>query len=163
MTAGNDNIDGNKYDDEIFGSTGGDKISGNGGNDYLGGESGNDTLVGGAGNDWLLGGYGYDTFVFDTKPGSKNVDYILDFDFTYDMLNLSKKAFSAYKTSGVDLTDDFVSGYGAYALDKSDHFIYDKNDGSLYYDADGSGKKAAVLIAVLYGTPTLSANDLEII
>ena len=122
-----------------------------------------DNIRGGLGNDSLTGGDGNDIFIFDTKPNSlHNVDTITDFTSGTDSIELSHKIFKGY-IAGADLTNDFVSGDGA--LDKTDHFIYDTTSGSLYYDADGSGHKAAIKIAVL-GTdthPMLDASDLHII
>jgi Ca2+-binding RTX toxin-like protein len=44
----------------------------------------------------------------------------------------------------------------------SRHFLYDTASGNLYYDADGSGVKAAVQFTTLTGHPTLVASDLLI-
>jgi Ca2+-binding RTX toxin-like protein len=127
------------------------------------GGSGNDVFNGGLGNDTLTGGAGNDTFVFDTKPNaSTNIDSITDFISGSDDINFSKKLFTAYRTAGVDLTNDFVSGAGATANDKSDHFLYDTNTGYLYYDADGNGSKTPVQFVTLMGIVSLAASDLHI-
>jgi Ca2+-binding RTX toxin-like protein len=41
--------------------------------------------------------------------------------------------------------------------------VYNSSTGALYYDADGSGAGAAVLVATLQGTPTVSATDITVI
>ena len=138
--------------------------TGNGSANVITSGPGNDTLNGGGGNDTLTGGGGSDIFVFNTKlDGKNNVVTITDFVSGQDSLDLSKKIFSAYATVGADLTNDFVSGPGAVAHDKTDHFLYDTATGNLYYDIDGNGPKAPILFATLTGHPTLVASDLHIV
>jgi len=43
------------------------------------------------------------------------------------------------------------------------HILYDATSGKLFYDADGNGTQAAVLIATLAPATTLHAGDLFII
>jgi Ca2+-binding RTX toxin-like protein len=99
-------VDGLKGNDAIFGSELGDELRGNAGNDALSGGGGSDRLLGGAGNDTLSGGADADTFVF-AESGSKNRDYILDYDFDQgDRIDLS-----ALLDAGFGLTSliaDFV-------------------------------------------------------
>jgi hypothetical protein len=53
----------------------------------------------------------------------------------------------------------FASGAGLTAgQDSSDRLIFDTTEGNLYYDADGSGADAAVLVANL-GNATLGLFD----
>ena len=138
--------------------------TGNSAANLITGGPGNDTLDGGGGSDTLTGGGGNDIFVFDTKlNATSNVDTITDFTSGTDAINLSKKIFTAYKTAGADLNNDFVSSASPVAVDKTDHFLYDTTTGNLYYDADGSGKGAAVLFASLTGQPTLVATDLHML
>lgn len=133
--------------------------------DWLVGDSGDNLLYGKAGVDTLTGGEGADMFIFDTKPGRKNIDTITDFQASaegpIDGIMLSKKVFTAYKMAGVDLAEDFV--IGSSALDASDHFLYNSSIGILSYDPDGSGPKQATDIATLSGLPTLTAAALQII
>ena len=56
--------------------------------------------------------------------------------------------------------DNFVSGDGAVAKDASDHLLYDTATGNLYYDADGSGKAVATLIAVFDNNALLTVDQL---
>ncbi|MDX5403552.1 MAG: hypothetical protein LPK02_15445, partial [Rhodobacterales bacterium] len=65
---------------------------------------------------------------------------------------------------GALTSDKFVFGDGAVAADSDDHFLYDTADGSLYFDADGSGSdEAPVLVAMLDGIPALEADDIVVI
>jgi len=54
-------------------------------------------------------------------------------------------------------------GDGAFRLgaaqDADDRILYDAGSGNLYYDADGSGFEAAVLVATLGSHPVLAAAD----
>ena len=58
----------------------------------------------------------------------------------------------------------FVAGSEPVAADADDYILYDTDDGSLYFDADGSGTDvAAVKIATINVTATLDAADFLVI
>jgi Ca2+-binding RTX toxin-like protein len=58
----------------------------------------------------------------------------------------------------------FVAAPGARAgLEADDRVMYDTSTGKLYYDADGSGSGGQAIIAVLQGTPALTATDIVVI
>jgi hypothetical protein len=40
---------------------------------------------------------------------------------------------------------------------------YETTTGRLYYDADGNGAGAALLVATLTGTPVVGAGDIEVL
>ena len=42
-------------------------------------------------------------------------------------------------------------------------FIYDTDGGQFYFDADGTGAGASVLLATFQGAPGLSLSDLVVI
>ena len=134
----------------------------------LTGSTGNDTLAGGLGNDILTGGSGSDIFIFDTVANaSKNKDTITDFTSGTDHIQFSKAIFTGLGSSVGNLTESqFWSGAGVTkAHDVDDRIIYNTTSGALYYDADGSGKGAAVQVALI-GTSTHSAlayTDIAII
>ena len=135
---GNDNINTFGGDDVIYGRGGADTI-------FAG--VGDDIIHGGAGMDVLTGAAGADIFVFDTKPSAKNVDEITDFSVKSDVIGLDHLIFRAIGKTG-DLASSAFH-IGNKAADASDRIIYNKNDGVLYYDADGTGSVAAVKFAVL--------------
>jgi Ca2+-binding RTX toxin-like protein len=137
----------------LNGSIYGEPLTGGTGNDTLNGAGGNDTLAGGLGKDILSGGTGGDTFVFNTKLGSTNVDIITDFASGLDKVRLSASVFTKLPVGAVPQAS-FVSG--AKALDSNDYLIF--NGSQLLYDADGSGKGAAVVVANIVGT--VVASDL---
>ena len=127
---GNANLTGNKQNNIIVAS---------GGDDYLEGKEGNDSLTGGA---------GADKFVFNTKFGSTNVDAITDFVSGEDVLVISKKI--AKKLAKNFTEDNFV--YSNKAEDSNDYLIFNSENNTLYYDADGSGSKSDAVAIVVVGT-----------
>ena len=129
-------------------------LTGGRGDDRLVGGEGRDRLYGKTGNDVLRGGENADVFVFDTRPHKKtNVDRIQDFDPEVDGIWLENKVFKALGKKGTSESPATLSKKmfwkGAKAHDADDRVIYDPASGALFYDADGTGKAAAVKIAVL--------------
>jgi len=155
---GNDTLDGGAGNDLLYGGTGKNRLMGQGGNDILYGganaetlqggdgndriygDSGNDYLDGGAGKDTLYGGWGRDSFVFKNAPNARtNVDTIKDFNVKDDTIRLENSIFKKLGKAG-KLNPDFFT-IGSKAQDQNDYLIYNKKNGYLYYDADGSGTK----------------------
>ncbi|HEY0962471.1 MAG TPA: calcium-binding protein, partial [Pseudomonadales bacterium] len=160
---GNDSLQGGNGSDTLNGDDGNDSLQGGDGNDALNGDSGNDTLEGGAGNDTLSGGAGIDRFVFNTAPGTGNLDQIAtDFTIGEDRIVLRSSTFTMLSGSGVLGADNFRSGAGAVAQDANDYIVYDSTTKTLYYDADGSGSGSQLPILVFAGTPNLAAGDIEV-
>ena len=167
---GNDTLDGDAGADRLFGGGGMDSLTGGLGADVLdgglledvllGGE-GNDSLINGLGDDTLTGGTGGDVFVFASKMG---VDHITDFTSASDQISFSKKIFAAIGPVGTIASTAFYAAQGAESGHlATDRVIYNTSTGALYYDADGSGSRAAVVqIAVLDGHPTLASSDVLI-
>jgi Ca2+-binding RTX toxin-like protein len=155
----------NRTTEVTAGSSSANKFVGGGGNDRLGGSSGYDTLIGGSGNDTLsggtardllTGGSGKDVFLFDTTPNKLYPDVITDFLSISDTFQLKRTAFKAMP-KGTLSSKAFVLGKAA--KDADDRIIYDKGTGSVYYDADGTGRSTAVKIATLTNKATLSHYD----
>lgn len=109
------------------------------GDDYLEGKEGKDSLTGGAGKD---------AFVFNTKLSSTNVDTINDFVSGEDVLVISKKI--AKKLAKSFTEDNFVSSNKA--EESNDYLIFNSENNTLYYDADGSGNKFSAVEIVVVGT-----------
>jgi serralysin len=136
--------------------------TGNGFANTLVGGAGNDTLDGGSGNDTLIGGAGADHFVFRTGLGASNVDTILDFNPAEDRILLDNSAFKALKHTGALAADAFTTGTAATQAD--DRIIYNADSGALYYDADGSGGKAAAIhFATIDAHLSLTQLDFQVI
>jgi Ca2+-binding RTX toxin-like protein len=126
-------------------------------NDSLSGGAGNDTLIGGAGNDTLTGGTGNDSFSF-TSLGDRT-DWITDFSVPNDTILVSATGFGGGLMAGNVITaDQFV--IGSSAMDSSDRFIYNDDNGALSFDVDGAGGASRVQIATLSTDLALTNNDI---
>ena len=132
------------------------------GGDATGGEN-SDAFVSDGSGDTLTGGDGADAFVYFEPPAAG--DTITDFDGAEgDRFVISASGFDVALDEGALSSDKFVFGDGAVAADSDDYFLYDTADGSLYFDADGSGSDATpVLVATLDGIPALEADDIVVI
>lgn len=157
---GNDLAYGGLGNDSLWGESGNDKLFGDSGNDRLSGSFGNDTLIGGTGIDTMTGGTGADVFAFN-HTGATNREILTDFNAVDDALHFNNDAFTAFSYTGQLRASHFVSGTNA--LDTNDRFIYQQSTGSLWYDRDGSGAAAKVLVAELVDGTRLTAADIFIL
>lgn len=123
-------------------------LTGNNQNNIIIAADGHDNLYGGLGNDTLTGGAGEDAFVFNTKLSSSNTDTITDFVSGEDWLSLNKKLFKKLAKSFTE--DNLV--YGEEAIESNDYLIFNSDNNTLYYDADGSGTKSSAVEIVVVGT-----------
>lgn len=160
-TAAADRMTGTDAADDFRGLAGNDVLRGLGGNDALDGGAGADFLYGGAGRDALTGGAGRDTFVFDTRPIAGEADRILDFSVADDTIQLDDAAFAGIGRPGRLLASAFHTGTAAH--DATDRIVYDKATGHLFFDADGTGVAAPLLIAELTPGLALTAADFVVI
>jgi Ca2+-binding RTX toxin-like protein len=154
------------YADRMLAGDVGTFFSSSLGDDTLQGGAGRDTLNGGGGADELTGREGADSFVFVAAPGAADADRIADFTSGTDKLHLDDIAFTAIGALGNFVAGDgrFWAAAGANAgHDADDRVVYDTSTGSLYYDADGSGSGASLLIATFTGNPTLAATDITVV
>ncbi|MGO4524367.1 calcium-binding protein [Microvirga sp. 2MCAF35] len=160
-SAGDDVLSGFGGNDQIAGGAGHDTLDGGTGNDRLFGGSGNDVLIGGAGKDTLTGGAGKDAFVFSTAIGNAHVDRITDFSVRDDTIHLSKAIFKKAGKLGTLKADAFV--VATQAQDAEDRIIYNKQNGKIFYDADGTGAKEALHIATIGANLNLTNRDFLIV
>lgn len=153
--------------DILRGSNGSNLLDGRGGNDTLDGAGGADSLIGGQGADMLTGGLGNDRFVFGLR--SELGDVITDYTNragNNDRMEFSATAFGLGAYVGVapaGLRDIFQSRTDNLAQDANDRFIFRTTDRSLWFDADGNGAGAAVLVADLQDGATFTVSDLLIL
>lgn len=153
-------------------------ITGNDGNNTLNGLAGNDTLDGGIGSDYLRGGAGLDVltggadidhFVFAAGAVGDTIasiagDTVADFSSTVDKLDFDNALFTAIGPDGALNANAFYSAAGVSSgHDADDRLVYNTTTGGLYYDADGNGVGASVLVATFTGSPTVAAADIQII
>ncbi len=147
--------------DVLRGDAGDNLFTGNGGADKLSGGDGADTLEGGVSKDTLTGGDGADVFRFVTLTGGG--DFVTDFNSGTDFIHLEGSVFGFGTASGAVSANDFVVAADNLALDSSDRFIFRSTDSTLWYDKDGSGRKAAVMIADLQDGASLAVTDLWLV
>jgi len=159
--AGRDTIAGNGGRDSLAGGDGRDLLRGNGGDDLLAGGLGNDTLAGGLGADTLAGGQDADAFRF--LDATQSGDVILDFAPGVDRIELSAAGFGLTLAEDLAATGRFVANAAGQATGAIGQFVFDTDDFTLLWDADGGGAGAAVLIARFDDPVTLSAADLRVI
>ena len=140
------------------GSAAGQTIRGGGFDDTLRGKQGDDTLAGGDGRDRLFGGADADDFLLASTDRDDR-DTILDFGRGDDRIALDGDVFGL--AEGALAPGRFVIGNAA--SDANDRLIYNSANGRLFFDADGTGAGAQVLIATLDGAPTLAASDFIVV
>lgn len=163
--SGNDTLKGGGGIDGLFGEDGDDVLKGGGGSDGIFGGDGNDVLNGGPGPDVLIGGSGADIFAFADRLGKGNVDVIVDFTSTEDMIRLDDDVFRNLATDVGDnlLAGEFTANATGTATDANDRILYNQTNGALFYDADGSGPIARIKFATLEDAPQLDADDLIVV
>jgi hypothetical protein len=144
----------------ITGTSEPDSLRSTSGSDLIDGQGGDDVIWAKNGSDVVSGGAGQDKFVFDTKPGSTNVDTILDFNPDDDTIRLNDSMFTALH-EGKLATGNFV--VGDEAKDSDDYIIYDDQTGALSYDADGTGSAAAIQFAVIDNHAKIAASHFMVI
>lgn len=157
VLSGKANIDGT-------GNGGDNLLTGNKGINTLSGLDGDDILDGLGGNDRYIGGDGSDTFRLGTAPNAKsNVKTVEDFVSAEDTLDINTAAFK-WKGAplGTLLAENFVSNDSGLAETATQRFAYNNTSGELFYDADGSGRGKAVLVAVFENTPDLLHTDITL-
>ena len=180
LFAGDDHIKGSQHDDNLRGLTGGDYLTGMAGADTLAGGADSDWLVGGTGNDVLLGGAGddllqgdtgrdtltgdegSDVFLLNLIPKASDADVITDFAHGEDKIRLLGSAFNAIGTK-LDRAEFYSKAGAKSAHDASDRIIYNPDTGRLYYDKDGRGGAAAILIGTLSNKEAIARSDIQLL
>ena len=161
VTDGIDPISGTKRNDKIVGTESADFISGDAGNDKISGLGGDDIINGGLGKDHLTGGAGRDTFMFDSALRKGGFDMVTDFNSADDTLQFDLSALKSFKIKAFKegkLQKKFFT-VGTEPKDKNDYVYYNKKNGFVYLDADGSGHKKGMEILKLKPGTKISADD----
>jgi VCBS repeat-containing protein len=163
--AGNDNMFGGDGHDVMSGGDGSDNLSGEAGDDVVTGGNGDDVLSGGDGNDFLSGDAGSDLLtggdgadIFSFASAANGPDQITDFASGTDEIEVSASGFGGGLTAGGPVS--LVSGADPVATASTGQFLYDTDNGNLFWDADGTGIGAPVLIATLSNVPPLAPSDI---
>ena len=168
-TSGSDKVYGDNRANVLVGAGGNDTLWGKGGVDIIDGGSGNDKIDGGEPGTtfsaavWdktrLIGGAGYDYFSVSIRGRRAAISTSSTTSASNTTRSpLSKKIFKISANSkGYISSSAFWTGSSAH--DSNDRLIYDHNTGALYYDADGTGPKAAVQFAQLDANLKLTYKD----
>jgi cysteinyl-tRNA synthetase len=127
------------------------------GRDTLLGGAGDDFLAGGVGLDTLTGGDGSDTFRFGSNT---ETDRITDFVSGTDRIELDSKLFKALTVGALGSAGFLL---GATATTAAHRLIYDPPKGALYYDADGSGRIAPILIGSFDNQAVIVVGDFTVV
>jgi Ca2+-binding RTX toxin-like protein len=168
--------------ENLTGSAFDDTLVGNNADNAIAGGAGADMLIGNGGIDVLTGGAGADTFMFNaikdgggvTKPSAKNMtgDVITDFVSGEDKIGILRSGFKIAQEVDLDAggafdfaAEYFVSGDGqadtpsGVAATKTGHgqFLFNEDTNQLWWDSDGAGKAAAVLLAT-FNTDIVAAD-----
>ncbi|WP_247896455.1 calcium-binding protein [Azospirillum argentinense] len=154
--SGIENVIGSSDSDILIGNAAANRLEGGGGYDTLYGGDGDDTLIGGGGHTLMFGGDGADTFRLGFYEwGTYSLD---DFESGVDRIELEGWTFGL---------PDGALAPGVFALDMAtdadDRIIFDSMRSSLFYDADGNGSGAAVMIASFNSGTSLSAADIVVV
>lgn len=156
-----ENIYGSGAGDHLVGDSGANQLSGYDGADLLAGGGGNDTLQGGLGIDTLTGGLGSDRFVFASL--AELGDAITDFGSGgTDSIRIDGSEFGGNMKHGTIYATMFQERADNVAQDWSDRFIFRTTDATLWFDADGKGVAAPVLVADLQDGATLAYSQILI-
>ncbi|MCA1405750.1 calcium-binding protein [Ensifer sp. IC3342] len=153
LGSGNISGTGNALKNTIAGNTGNNLLYGGAGDDVISGGAGNDTIDAQAGADRVTGGAGADKFVFrQSLVTTSGADHITDFDSSdFIYFDVSSGPTGALNPAAFRV--------GANALDANDRFMYDAPNKALYYDSDGNGGAAKVLLATFDNGYTPAAAD----
>ncbi len=152
---------GNASANLIEGSALDNLLSGLRGADTLIGGDGADTLIGGSQADRLAGGLGADAFFFGAI--ADRGDVIADFTAAEDAIVVSAAGFGGGLVAGEDLAvgQHFVAG--AVANQAVGQFLWHAASARLFFDSDGTGAEARLLIATLTPGASLAASDIHVV
>lgn len=123
----------------------------------LTGSSGTTHFHGGLGGDTLVGGSGADYFHLDAVPAQGDVVTIRGFQTGSDKLVLDHTAFD--KLGAVGALSATAFEVGTKATSASTRLVYDQAKGDLYYDDDGNGAHAPILLAHIGADAVLKASN----
>ncbi len=145
---GANNLTGDAQGNILVGGLQNDTLNGGGGFDILRGWGGVDTMSGGTGVDYFQ-------YTGNTEGG----DFISDFA-NGDKFSLARAAFGNLAGANVAAVNFLSVASGHAALNASQKFIFDQATKQLWYDADGNGAGAGVMIADLTNSYNILNTDL---
>jgi serralysin len=153
-------LNGSSGHDDIAGLGGNDTLNGNDGDDEIFGGEGADTINGGPGVDKLTGGANNDTFVFSTALAG-GVDLIPDYNVAQDTIHIKSNLVGNLPAGSLGARRFKNTAQGA--IDANDRIIYNKANGQLIFDSNGSRALGGVLIARLPANLAMVASEIVIV
>jgi Ca2+-binding RTX toxin-like protein len=160
-----ENLQGSGLSDMLIGSSGNNGIRGYQGNDTISGGSGNDGLFGGRGTDRLTGGAGNDSFSYVAL--SEFGDVVNDFSASAagnnDRFVFTASGIGGGLAAGTLAGSRFQTRADNLAQDADDRFILRTTDKTLWFDVDGTGTQAAVMVANMQSSATMTAADILLV
>lgn len=154
--------------ENAIGSKGADQLIGNNANNWLSGLAGDDQIYGGKGDDSISGGIGRDVLGGqggDDKFIYKSIDAAGDSIRQFgegDLILFTGSNFGNLKV-GQLAAFRFVARFDNKAQDIYDRFIFKTADDTLWFDQDGSGAAAPVMILDLSNDFNMTSSDIMII
>ena len=137
----------------LYGGSGNDILTGTYGGDVLRGGVGDDILTGNDGLDVMFGGSGGDRFTLQRLSGK---DKIGDFESGIDKFWIRDlDGALVFFFADLDRSNLLVSGSDPVRTSQSGQFLYDTDNGRLYYETDSVRE----LLAMLKGAPDVSSSD----
>lgn len=122
------------------------------------GDSTDNTLESTSAIDVFTGGAGNDTFQFAQLPGTQP-DVITDFSPGNDVVALAAGVFDLH---GQSIADTLANVTGAAQETTGAQLVFNQDNHTLYYDADGAANGNAVAISVINGVSNLAPSDLQV-
>jgi Ca2+-binding RTX toxin-like protein len=108
--------------------------------------------------DWFNGGAGADTFQFAQLPGA-HADLITDFTPGSDVLALKTGVFNL---QGQTVAEALANVSGGQNEAAGANLVFNQDDHTLYYDADGAANGNAIALVTLVGVTTLTGSDMAV-
>lgn len=122
------------------------------------GDSTDNTLQSTSAIDVFTGGAGNDTFQFAQLPGTQP-DVITDFSPGNDVVALAAGVFDLH---GQSIADTLANVTGAAQETTGAQLVFNQDNHTLYYDADGAANGNAEAITVINGVSNLTPSDLQV-
>ncbi|PWS37337.1 hypothetical protein DFH01_10855 [Falsiroseomonas bella] len=152
---------GNAAANVLIGNAAGNALDGGGGDDKLYGRAGNDTLRGGLGADSLYGEGDADTYHYGSA--SEGGDRIVAYRGVADTITVSGLGFGLDPGTDLVATGRYAANATGTAKGGLGQFIWDTDDFTLSWDADGEGLNSPILIADLRGAANWSGSELIVV
>jgi serralysin len=148
----------------LVGSYFADDLRGDAAQNIIYGLDGADYIIGLDGSDLLIGGEGQDLFHFvGVTDGGPGGDVIQDFVSGVDRVSVTGAFFGLGSPAAPTPIEDWRFVAGTAANLATSQFVYDAATQRLFYDIDGNGAGAAVLLATLQAGATLAASDIIVL